>query len=113
MSSDPRAALAARTAELRRRIAQHDAQAAALRGQLGSEVTDDEHDPEGTTLSAGWSMLEGTRRAEMAELAEVDAALARLRDGSYGVCEGCGAAIPDGRLQVRPMARRCVACART
>ena len=111
--TDPAAMLAARGAELRTRIAQHDAQVAALRSQLGSEVTDDEHDPEGTTLSAGWSMLEGTRRAEQAELAEVDAALTRIEDGSYGICERCGRPIPVERLEVRPTARLCVPCAST
>lgn len=110
-SSETGEVLAARAAELRRRLAQHDAQVAALRHQLGSEVTDDEHDPEGTTLSAGWSMLEGTRRAEQAELEEVDAALTRLAEGSYGICDRCANPIPAERLAVRPTARLCVPCA--
>ena len=110
MSTDPREALTARAAALRERVERHGSEAAALRRQLGAEVTDDEHDPEGTTLSAGWSMLEGTRRQEAAELAEVDAALTRLDDGSYGICERCGQPIPAERLHVRPTARRCVPC---
>ncbi len=39
---------------------------------------------------------------------EVTAALARIRDGSYGVCLTCGVAIPLARLEVDPAASRCV-----
>jgi DnaK suppressor protein len=34
-----------------------------------------------------------------------------VADGTYGVCEVCGARIPDGRLEARPTARTCVGCA--
>ena len=43
------------------------------------------------------------------ELRQVEAALARIGDGSYGVCEDCGVAIPFARLQAYPAATRCVA----
>jgi len=43
-------------------------------------------------------------------LGEVDAALRRLDDGSYGTCEGCGTPVPDARLEARPTARTCVGC---
>lgn len=43
-------------------------------------------------------------------LAEVTAALARLDAGTYGRCEGCGASVPDERLEIMPAARFCVAC---
>ncbi len=109
--TDPRADLQARERDLERRVREHEAALVRLRTQLGSEVTDDEHDPEGTTLSAGWSLLEGVRASEEGELTEVRAALARIDDGSYGICVGCGAPIPAGRLEARPMATRCVGCA--
>ena len=41
--------------------------------------------------------------------AEVEAALKRIDDGTYGVCVDCGQPIPDARLEVRPEAARCVA----
>lgn len=72
---------------------------------------DDEHDPEGVTLSSEWSRLSGLAEAARAELRQIDDALARLEAGSYGVCVSCGRPIPDGRLDVRPFADRCVACA--
>ena len=43
-------------------------------------------------------------------LEEIDLALQRIADGTYGTCEGCTAAIPDERLEFRPFAATCVAC---
>ncbi|HVX22563.1 MAG TPA: TraR/DksA C4-type zinc finger protein [Acidimicrobiales bacterium] len=40
-------------------------------------------------------------------LDEVDGALARLRDGTYGTCEVCGDSIADDQLEARPTARTC------
>lgn len=45
-----------------------------------------------------------------AELAEIDAALARVADGSYGWCIDCGGPIGRPRLLVHPMAVRCAPC---
>jgi DnaK suppressor protein len=47
---------------------------------------------------------------DLAELSQVEQALARLADGSYGECVDCGNAIPDARLYAYPTATRCVAC---
>lgn len=93
------------------RLAQLDAEMAQLRADRGSEGADDEHDPEGVTLSAEWSRLEGLREAVAREAADADTALARAADGTYGTCDGCGADIPEARLDVRPAATQCVACA--
>ena len=38
------------------------------------------------------------------------AALARIEDDSYGQCVDCGHQIPEGRLEARPDAARCVDC---
>ncbi len=44
------------------------------------------------------------------QLAEVLAALGRIEDSSYGKCVDCGHEIPEGRLEARPDAARCVNC---
>ncbi|WPO87184.1 TraR/DksA C4-type zinc finger protein [Herbiconiux sp. KACC 21604] len=44
-------------------------------------------------------------------LDDTDAALARLDEGRYGVCERCGEVISAGRLEARPTARLCIGCA--
>lgn len=41
---------------------------------------------------------------------QVERALERLREGTYGICEGCGRRIPEARLQYQPAATRCVDC---
>jgi len=41
---------------------------------------------------------------------QVQAALRRLENGTYGVCEGCGQAISPERLQALPFATQCVRC---
>ncbi len=33
-----------------------------------------------------------------------------LRDGAYGICEGCGRRIPEARLRFQPASTRCVEC---
>ncbi|MET9272124.1 TraR/DksA C4-type zinc finger protein [Kribbella sp. NPDC003557] len=43
-------------------------------------------------------------------LAEIDAAVERVQDGSYGVCHGCQERIPVGRLEILPYVRYCVRC---
>lgn len=43
-----------------------------------------------------------------AQLADVDRALGRLEQGSYGTCEACGRRIDDDRLRARPAARFCI-----
>jgi DnaK suppressor protein len=45
-------------------------------------------------------------------MSEIDAALERLADGTYGRCEDCQQPIPKERLDALPFARRCVKCAR-
>lgn len=42
---------------------------------------------------------------------EVERALAKLDEGSYGLCDSCGDTIPAGRLEIHPWAVLCVPCA--
>ena len=50
------------------------------------------------TLAAEWA------------LSEIDSALQRLDEGSYGICERCAEPIPEERLEVLPMSRLCTPC---
>jgi len=47
---------------------------------------------------------------ESSSLREIDDALARIANGTYGICESCGEPIPLARLEVIPYARRCMKC---
>jgi DnaK suppressor protein len=91
---------------------------AALRGDHDDFVAasrdtnaDDEHDPEGATIAFERSQVSALVAQARHRLTELDAALARLDAGSYGVCERCGRPIAPARLEARPEARTCVACA--
>ncbi|MFD7409624.1 TraR/DksA C4-type zinc finger protein [Streptomyces sp. NPDC059866] len=45
-------------------------------------------------------------------LKEIDAAFARVEDGTYGTCLGCAKPVPAERLEILPYTRYCVACQR-
>ena len=49
---------------------------------------------------------------EARELNQVQRALDRLRQGSYGVCEGCSKRIPVARLNALPFSTTCIQCQR-
>jgi DnaK suppressor protein len=93
------------------RLATVEAELVALRAARADANADDEHDPEGSTLSSDWSRLVGLRTDALAQLQLADAALARVADGTYGTCVTCGRPIPAERLAVRPAALECVTCA--
>jgi RNA polymerase-binding transcription factor DksA len=76
--------------------------------ELASEYPQDPAD-------AGANLTETQRTAAMLSAArlqrsEVLGALHRIADGTYGVCADCGALVPEGRLEARPDAARCVTC---
>lgn len=47
---------------------------------------------------------------ETAELGDIDAALERIRAGTYGICTDCSVSIPPARLSAYPTAKRCIDC---
>ncbi|MEQ8790352.1 MAG: TraR/DksA family transcriptional regulator [Pirellulaceae bacterium] len=55
-----------------------------------------------------WHLIE----AESRELASIENALERLRNGEYGRCEECDGAIPAARLNALPYATLCIKCQR-
>ncbi len=80
----------------------------ALKQTLKSEVDVDveEGDPEIIEREKSATLLETLE----AKLAAVDHALKIIAAGQYGVCERCGAEIPQERLEVKPEATLCVKC---
>jgi len=72
---------------------------------------DDEHDPEGSTIAFERSQVGTLVEDARHQLAEIAAARERLTQGNYGTCERCGGPIGEGRLEARPTARTCIACA--
>ena len=44
------------------------------------------------------------------EIQDIDAALERIREGDFGLCDTCGESIPKERLEAIPYARLCLRC---
>jgi DnaK suppressor protein len=66
---------------------------------------------EGTTQAIARIESTSAARSLAATLADVDRALAKVDEGTYGTCDRCGATIPAERLEARPWTALCVACA--
>ncbi|MFK4761414.1 TraR/DksA family transcriptional regulator [Microbacterium sp. ZW T5_45] len=111
MSTDARALLEALRVSAAARLDETRAALDELAQARAGANDDDEHDPEGVPLSAEWSRLAGLSDAAAAKLRQIDDALARLDAGIYGICARCGDPIPPARLEARPFAEHCVACA--
>ena len=84
-----------------------------LRGEQpsGRAELDSPQDPAdaGATLSEA-DRTEAILLAAQSQRRLVSEALVRIDNGLYGVCADCGSPIPEGRLDARPEASRCVGC---
>jgi len=74
-------------------------------------TTDDEHDPEGSTIAFERARTAALLRLARVRLDEVDRAIARMAEGTYGRCERCGDHLSAERLAARPATPWCVRCA--
>jgi DnaK suppressor protein len=74
------------------------------------DVQFDEEGGEGGTANVDREIDLYLSAQARATVAEIDRALAKIEDGTYGVCERCGQAIPEARLEALPYAALCVAC---
>ena len=97
-------ALRDKAQELRRRMSAE--QAAAIVSRLedpsdSGDLSQQSHEE--------WLFL-NRNNLEKSLLREVEEALARIREGTYGVCQECGEPISPKRLQALPWAKFCVRC---
>ena len=103
--------LLAERARARERVAALEREFAGLAEAASAAGTDDEHDPEGATLAFERQHAAALLEAAREQVAAVDAALRRLAEGRYGVCDRCGQPIGAERMAARPAAEACVRCA--
>lgn len=89
--------------ELRAHLADHRLEMVAER------VPDDSFGLASQTLLEDLTVYTLEREHQL--VTEVEAALKRLQGGEFGLCQGCGAAIPQRRLEALPWARFCLPCA--
>ena len=76
-------------------------------GELAGRGADN-HLGDMATVTFDRELDEGLEEGAIQTLAQIDRALARLDEGSYGVCERCGKPIAEERLQARPWATLCI-----
>ena len=107
--ADVRAVLAAERASTLQRLAALEREFAGI--AESSAGADDEHDPEGATIAFEREHVAALAGQARQHLAEIDAAVRRLADGSYSRCEICGQPIGEARLAARPMTTTCIRCA--
>jgi len=74
------------------------------------DVQFDEESGEGGTITVDRERDLALSAQALAAVDEIDAALGRIADGTYGACERCHQPIPKPRLKALPFARLCVAC---
>ena len=84
---------------------------AGVQSSRSNGSADGAHDAEASSLRTEWSRMSGFQGEAVEELAAIDRALQRIVDGSYGRCVRGGEVIPEGRLQIKPAADLCIACA--
>ncbi len=100
----------------RKRVIQGDVQGLEKEGlKKGSDAAGDlstlpMHLADMGTDSFEQDMSLGLMENETDELQEIDEALERIKDGSFGLCETCKKRIPKERLKAIPYARLCVNC---
>ena len=109
--TDPRELLLAERAGALQRVAALEREFAGIAEAASAGGADDEHDPEGATLAFERQYVAALLEAAREQVATVDAALRRLDEGRYGVCDRCGQPIGAERLAARPAAATCVRCA--
>jgi DnaK suppressor protein len=92
-----------------------EAERAHLIGELGQAIQAPGQMTYGSQAAAATQVFEQQRDLALRDRAAqqlelVDAALARLGDGTFGTCLRCGKAIPPARLEALPWAAHCIDC---
>lgn len=108
-SFDPHALrqrLSERASALRQELHQDRSKLADSAGD--THVVQDRKDQADLMIQAGVDDAELAR--DLAELAQIEAALQRLDTGRFGLCADCAEPIAAQRLNVQPWASRCMAC---
>lgn len=101
-TTDKKSTLIARRAELTQHIEQ-------VEDALEEPVSQDWEDR--SVERQGDEVLEALGQSDQAEVLRIDAALARIEAGTYGVCQKCGEDVSPERLELLPATPFCKTCA--
>jgi RNA polymerase-binding transcription factor len=96
-------ALKARLSELTARVADIDSE---LRKKLSADLEEQAAELENQDA------LKAIEDSEVHEIQQIQEALKRISEGTYGICVTCGEDIDPKRLKALPTATRCISCAK-
>jgi len=110
--------LASQRTALERERATYLEQAASLKAEAESLVEEmepgdiqfDDESGEGGTVTVDRERDLALSAQALAAVEEIDHALVKMNNGTYGICENCGRLIPKARLEALPYARLCIDC---
>ena len=106
MTADPREVLLEKQRDMQARMDDLTAAPDSTGGiSFGKRVGD------GTSLAVERITQVAAHEQLLRQAEEVERALMKLDEGTYGECDACGDVIPDGRLEIHPWAVLCVPCA--
>ena len=80
-------------------------------GHFGTGLSFDEGFADSGQVTAERGEVEALSGQLAETLQDIEDALAKFDDGTYGQCESCGNRIPEARLEAMPAARLCITCA--
>ena len=90
----------------------HEDHAGTLSDEAGEEAAFDNHLADTATETYDRELDYSLEENSEHVLSDIDAALTRIEDGTYGTCTNCGKQIPAERLEARPYATLCIDCQR-
>jgi RNA polymerase-binding protein DksA len=90
----------------------HDENPGTLAEDAGEETAYDNHLADTATETYDRELDYTLEENSEHVLAEIDAALKRIEEGTYGTCTNCGKQIAEERLEALPWATLCIDCAR-
>jgi DnaK suppressor protein len=95
--------------ELKTRLSELTDRLAEIESELRKPLSADSE--ERATDLENQDAFEGIKNSEIKEVHQIQGALRRIVEGTYGICVQCGADIDPKRLKALPIATRCISCA--
>ena len=90
----------------------HQENPGSIEDETGEETAFDNHIGDTATVTYDREMDYTLEDNSEAVLAAIDKALAKIENGTYGICERCGKQIDPARLEALPYAELCIECKR-
>jgi RNA polymerase-binding protein DksA len=90
----------------------HEENPGSIIDETGEETSYDNHLGDTATVTYDRELDYSLEENAEQVLGEIEAALQRIENGTYGTCANCGKPIPEERLEARPWTTLCIDCAR-